>query len=212
MRLKQNVDARRRAGARAAPRAKRRVLAGVRGNRTHRGQVSCPPLDLKSRRPTSDLRTSERGKIPKGLRNVKMKKPGEPVAPSKGTASSCSGRMPGRHLCPDRFLSMKSMTSPDSTCSAFRGAASRPTVPAGAAAAGGAGFLRGLFAAACRVLAAGCGFFFSSRISAPPTGTCPAAGSSNDRLLGAPAAGAFSGGISLRASLTVSCGTSCSPR
>jgi hypothetical protein len=47
-------------------------LAEVHGNRTHLGGYQPPTLDLKSRRPTSDLRTSRKGKISKGLMNVKM--------------------------------------------------------------------------------------------------------------------------------------------
>jgi hypothetical protein len=47
-------------------------LAEVHGNRTHLGGYQPPTLDLKSRRPTSDLRTSAGAKISKGLMNVKM--------------------------------------------------------------------------------------------------------------------------------------------
>ena len=47
-------------------------MAEVHGNRTHLGGYQPPTLDLKSRRPTSDLRTSSRGKISKGLMNVKI--------------------------------------------------------------------------------------------------------------------------------------------
>jgi hypothetical protein len=45
-------------------------LAEVHGNRTHLGGYQPPTLDLKSRRPTSDLRTSSSRKIAKPLRNV----------------------------------------------------------------------------------------------------------------------------------------------
>jgi hypothetical protein len=47
-------------------------LAEVHGNRTHLGGYQPPTLDLKSRRPTSDLRTSKVHKIAKPLGNVKV--------------------------------------------------------------------------------------------------------------------------------------------
>ncbi len=47
-------------------------LAEVHGNRTHLGGYQPPTLDLKSRRPTSDLRTSKIDNISKGLMNVKV--------------------------------------------------------------------------------------------------------------------------------------------
>ena len=47
-------------------------MAEVHGNRTHLGGYQPPTLDLKSRRPTSDLRTSKVHKIAKLLGNVKV--------------------------------------------------------------------------------------------------------------------------------------------
>ena len=47
-------------------------MAEVHGNRTHLGGYQPPTLDLKSRRPTSDLRTSKVSKIANGLMNVKI--------------------------------------------------------------------------------------------------------------------------------------------